>query len=78
MVSRFQGNPGRANWIAVKNILKYFRITKDTFLVLASNDTLRVSGYSNANFQTDQNDFCSQSDGVFLLNGGAVTWKSSK
>ena len=37
-----------------------------------------VSGYSDASFQTDRDDSCSQSGFVFLLNGGAVTWKSTK
>ena len=34
--------------------------------------------YSDANFQTDKDDLRSQSGWVFLLNGGVVTWKSSK
>ncbi|CAH1415477.1 unnamed protein product [Lactuca virosa] len=51
MVSRYQGNPGKAHWTAVKNIL---------------------------NFQTDRDNFRSQSGWVFTLNGGAITWKSSK
>ena len=39
MVSRYQGNPGRAHWIAVKNILKYLRRTKEWFLVLGGSMT---------------------------------------
>ncbi|KAI3723297.1 hypothetical protein L2E82_34775 [Cichorium intybus] len=78
MVSRYQGNPGRAHWIAVKNILKYLRRTKNMVLVLGGSDTLRVEGYTDASFQTDRDSGRSQSGWVFLLNGGAVTWKSSK
>ncbi|KAI3723535.1 hypothetical protein L2E82_35178 [Cichorium intybus] len=78
MVSRYQGNPGRAYWIAVKNILKYLRRTKDMVLVLGGSDTLRVEGYTDASFQTDRDSGRSQSGWVFLLNGGAVAWKSSK
>ncbi|KAI3509593.1 hypothetical protein L1887_24987 [Cichorium endivia] len=78
MVSLYQGNPSRAHWIAVKNILKYLRRTKNMVLVLGGSDTLRVSGYTEANFQTDRDNGWSQSGWVFLLNGGAVTWKSSK
>jgi len=78
MVSRYQGNPGKAHWVAVKNILKYLRRTKDWVLVLGGCDTLRVTGYSDASFQTDRDNFRSQSGWVFTLNGGAVTWKSSK
>ncbi|KAI3767195.1 hypothetical protein L2E82_17283 [Cichorium intybus] len=78
MVSRYQGNPGRAHWTAVKNILKYLRKTKNFVLVLGGSDTLRVDGYTDASFQTDRDNGRSQSGWVFLLNGGAVTWKSSK
>ncbi|KAL7614285.1 hypothetical protein Lser_V15G05705 [Lactuca serriola] len=73
-----RGNPGRSHWIAVKNILKYLRRMKYMFLVLSSSDTLRLSGYSDASFQLDWDNFFSQSGWVFLLNGGTVTWKSSK
>ncbi|KAJ9551125.1 hypothetical protein OSB04_015170 [Centaurea solstitialis] len=78
MVSRYQGNPGESHWTAVKNILKYLRRTKDVFLVYGGKDELRVTGYTDASFQTDRDDSRSQSGWVFLLNGGAVTWKSSK
>jgi len=33
MTSRYQSNPGKARWIAVKNILKYLRRTKDMLLM---------------------------------------------
>ena len=33
MTSRFQSDPGECHWIAVKNILKYLRRTKDIFLI---------------------------------------------
>ena len=78
MVSRYQDNPGESHWIAVKNILKYLRNTRDMFLVFGGSENLKVSGYSDASFQTDVDDSRSQSGWVFLLNGGAVTWKSSK
>ncbi|GJY59585.1 hypothetical protein Tco_0459477 [Tanacetum coccineum] len=37
-----------------------------------------VTGYCDAIWQTDKDDCHSQSGWVFLLNRGAVTWKSSK
>ena len=39
---------------------------------------LVVTGYTDASFQTDKDDFKSQSGYVFILNGGAVSWKSFK
>ncbi|GJY10795.1 putative RNA-directed DNA polymerase [Tanacetum coccineum] len=78
MVSRHQQNPGEGHWTVVKNILKYLRNTKDRFLVYGGEKELRVTGYYDASWQTDKDDSRSQSGWVFLLNGGAVTWKSSK
>ncbi|KAJ9545394.1 hypothetical protein OSB04_025101 [Centaurea solstitialis] len=43
-----------------------------------SEDEISVNGYSDASFQTDRDDFRSQSGYVFTLNGGAISWKSSK
>jgi hypothetical protein len=37
-----------------------------------------LKGYNDASFQTDADDCKSQSDFVFCLNRGAVSWKSSK
>ncbi|KAJ9556184.1 hypothetical protein OSB04_010798 [Centaurea solstitialis] len=79
VTSRYQQNPGEPHWVAVKNILKYLRRTKDMFLVFGgSEDEISVIGYSDASFQTDRDDFRSQSGYVFTLNGGAISWKSSK
>ena len=65
--------------MAVKNILKYLRRTKDLFLVFGGSvDEISVTGYTDASFQTDRDDFRSQSGYVFTLNGGAISWKSSK
>ncbi|KAJ9555363.1 LOW QUALITY PROTEIN: hypothetical protein OSB04_009977 [Centaurea solstitialis] len=72
-------NPGEPHWVAVKNILKYLRRTKEMFLVFGgTEDEISVTGYSDASFQTDRDDFRSQSGYVFTLNGGAISWKSSK
>jgi hypothetical protein len=46
--------------------------------VYGGDQELIVSGYTDASFQTDRDDSKSQSGFVFLLNGGAVSWKSSK
>ena len=69
---------GEAHWCAAKNILKYLRRTRDDVLVYGGDDELIVKGYTDASFQTDRDDFESQSGYVFILNGGAVSWKSSK
>nr|GEX15804.1 putative retrotransposon protein [Tanacetum cinerariifolium] len=78
MVSRHQQNSSEGHWTAVKNIFKYLRNTKDRLLVYGGEEELRVTGYCDASWKIDQDDSRSQSGWIFLLNGGAVTWKSSK
>ncbi|GKF58207.1 hypothetical protein Tco_0171744 [Tanacetum coccineum] len=50
------------------------------FLVYGRNSSteLRVECYCDAGFETDRDDTKSQTGYVFVLNGGAVDWKSSK
>jgi hypothetical protein len=64
------------HWATVKGILKYLKRTKDLLLVCGGDEELIVSGYTAAGFMTDPDDFKSQSGYVFILNGGAVDWKS--
>ena len=78
MTSRFQSNPGEGYWTSIKNILKYLKRTKDSFLVYGGEDGLVVKGYTDSSFQTDKDDSISLSSFVFFLNGGAVSWKSLK
>ncbi|GJV75160.1 hypothetical protein Tco_1506744 [Tanacetum coccineum] len=80
ITSRFQQNPGELHWTTVKNILKYLRNTKDMFLVYGGNmeRELRVSCYTDVGYLTDADDLRSQTGYVFVLNGGAVDWKSTK
>jgi hypothetical protein len=76
--SRYQSDPGESHRTTVKNILKYLRRTKYVFLVYGGEEELTVKGYTDARFQTNKDDSKSQSGFVFTLNGGAVSWKSSK
>ncbi|GJU06903.1 hypothetical protein Tco_1123333 [Tanacetum coccineum] len=68
------------HWIVVKKILKYLNNTKDMFLVYGGDmkRELKVSCYTDAGYLTDADDMKSQTRYVFVLNGGAVDWKSTK
>ena len=79
VTSNHQLDLGESHWVAVKTILKYLRMTKDIFLIYREgNNDLHVKGYMDSSFQYDRDDSKSQSSYVFTLNGGAVSWKSSK
>jgi hypothetical protein len=78
VTSRYQSDLGEGHGITVKNVFKYLRRTKGMFLVYGGEEVLVVMGYTDASFQTDQDDSKSKSRYVFTINGGAVRWKSSK
>ncbi len=50
MTSWYQLDPGEQHWVAVRNILKYLRRTKDMFLVYGGEEVLHVKGYTDASF----------------------------
>ena len=77
IASRYQANPGEQHWMAVKCILKYLRRTKDLLLVYGG-DNLQLRAFTDSSFQSDPDDSKSVSGFVFTLNGGAVSWRSSK
>ncbi|GKB18022.1 putative reverse transcriptase domain-containing protein [Tanacetum coccineum] len=80
LMSRYQQNPGKSHWTAIKNILKYLRNTKDMFLVFGGDSTteMGVTFYTDASWETHRDDLRSQKGFVFVMNGGAVDWKISK
>ena len=77
VISQYQSDPGDSHWMAVKHVLKYLKGTKDKFLVYGDGD-LQVRGYADSDFQSDLDDRKSTSGYVFILNGAAVSWKSTK
>ena len=62
MAQRYQSNPGVDHWIAVKNILKYLKRSKDMFLVYGGDEELDVEGYVNASFDTGLDDLSIKPD----------------
>ena len=71
VVSRYQSDPGEAHWKVVKTILKYLRNTKDQWLIYGESD-LKLVGYTDSSFMSDQDDSKSVSGFIFILNGGAI------
>ncbi|KAL0289948.1 UNVERIFIED_CONTAM: Secreted RxLR effector protein [Sesamum calycinum] len=77
VTNRYQACAGEAHRTAVKIILKYLRRTKDVFLVYGVGKLI-LEGFSDASFQSNDDDAKSQSGFIFKINGGVVAWKSSK
>ena len=53
-------------------------MTKDMFLIYGGDKELVVNGYVDARFHTNPDESKSLTGYIFLLNGGAVSWCSSK
>ncbi|KAG9444534.1 hypothetical protein H6P81_015874 [Aristolochia fimbriata] len=77
LLSRYQSDPGPRHWEGVKRVLRYIKGTRTARLVFSSS-TLMVEGYSDSDYQGDQDDRKSTSGYVFMFGGGAISWKSKK
>ncbi|KAM1863258.1 hypothetical protein ACFX14_003628 [Malus domestica] len=78
MLGRFQANPGEAHWISTKNVLRYLQRTKNFMLVFGKGESLELEGYIYSDLTGDVDDRKSTGCYIFMLNGGAVSWKSAK
>ena len=68
MESRYQNNPRKPHWEAVKHILKYLRRTRDYVLYYQANELVPL-GYAESDFQGDRDKNKSTSGDVFTLRG---------
>ena len=78
MLGRYQSNPGVDHWKAAKKVMRYLQGTKDYMLMYRRTDELEVIGYSDADFAGCIDSRKSTSGYIFMLAGGAVSWRSAK
>lgn len=80
MLSRYQSNHGHEHWIAGKKVLRYLKNTRDHMLVYRKleNQELKIEGFADASYKQDIDDLKSCSGYVFMLAGGAISWKTLK
>ncbi|XP_057981106.1 secreted RxLR effector protein 161-like [Malania oleifera] len=78
MLGRYLSNPGMIQWKATKKVLRYLQGTKDYKLMYRRSDHLKVVGYLDYDFAGCVDTRKSTFGYVYLLAGGAVSWKSVK
>ncbi|XP_057452874.1 secreted RxLR effector protein 161-like [Lotus japonicus] len=78
MLGRYLSNPGIDHWKAAKRVMKYLQRTKDYMLTYRRSDQLEIIGYSDSNFAGCQDSKRSTSSYIYMLAGGAVSWRSAK
>ena len=78
-VARFCSDPTEKHWAAVKRIFRYLQGTKSYELEYSKrDDDGNLVGFSDADWAGDSNNRKSTSGYVFVMNGGAISWKSRK
>lgn len=77
-VSRFNQNPSKAHWNAVKRIMRYLRGTVTLKLRYQRDDMEPMHGFCDADWASDETDRRSVTGYVFKMQGGAVSWNSRK
>ncbi|XP_041011270.1 secreted RxLR effector protein 161-like [Juglans microcarpa x Juglans regia] len=78
VLSRFQSNPRQEHWKAAKKVMRYLKKTEGYILTFQHSNHLEVVGYSDSDFAVYQDDLKSTLGYVFMLVGGAISWKSVK
>ena len=78
-LAMYTTNPDLHHWTAAKRVLQYLSGTQSegiTYLAEA-NAEVKITGYSDASLAS-LDDMTSVSGYVFLVAGGAITWRSKK
>ncbi|RVW92399.1 Retrovirus-related Pol polyprotein from transposon TNT 1-94 [Vitis vinifera] len=78
MLGRYQSNPSIDHWKAAKKVMRYLQGTKDYKLMYRRTSNLEVVGYSDSDFAGCVDSRKSTSEYIFILAGGAISWRSVK
>ncbi|KAL5578473.1 hypothetical protein UlMin_020172 [Ulmus minor] len=78
MLGWYQSNPGLDHWKATKKVLRYFQGMKDHTLTYRKSNHLKVIRYSDLDYDGCVDTRKSTFSYLFLLAGGAISWKSAK
>jgi hypothetical protein len=78
LLARFSKAPVERHWQGVKHLLRYLRGTENYGLYYDVNNKDGLVGYADAGYLSDPHKARSQTGYVYLYNGTAISWKSTK
>ncbi|RVX00778.1 Retrovirus-related Pol polyprotein from transposon TNT 1-94 [Vitis vinifera] len=78
MLGRYLSNPSMDHWKKAKWVMRYLQRTKAYMLTYRRSSHLEIVGYSDSDFAGCLDSRRSTSGYIFMLVGGAVSWKSVK
>lgn len=77
-LSKFNKNPGQSHWMAAKRVLRYLKGTLSAKLKFFRDVNSNFIGFCDSDYAGDLDDRHSCSGYVFLMQGGSISWCSSK
>ena len=78
VLGRYLSNPGMQHWKASKRMMCYLKRTKGYTLTYQKYENLEIIGHLDSNFAGCQDSKRSTYGYIFMLAGGAISWKSAK
>ncbi|XP_042477742.1 secreted RxLR effector protein 161-like [Macadamia integrifolia] len=78
MLGRYVSNPSMDHWVTVNKVMRYLKGTREYMFTYRASVRLEVIGYSNSDYAGCLDSRKSTSGYIFLLAGGAISWKSKK
>ena len=79
-LSQFMSDPAERHAAGMKHLIRYLRSHADLSIVYNGNEssTIRLVGYSDADYASDKTDRKSTMGQIFMLAGGPISWASRK
>ena len=77
-LSQHNQNPRVHDWISAKRVLRYVNGTRNLGILYDHSKPLTIEGYSDADWGGCKTSRKSTSGNIFLVAGGAISWRSKK
>ena len=78
ILGRYQSNPCIDHWRAAKKVLRFLQGTKDYMVMYRQTENLDVISYLDLDFVGCVDFHRSTSGYIFMMVGGAISWRSVK
>ena len=78
LLARYSSVPTERHWAGIKHIFRYLKGTEDYGLFYQDNSSGTITGYADAGYLSDPHKGRSQTGYVFMRQGAAISWKSTK
>ena len=77
-LARFSAKPTKEHWTALQLLLRYLKGTLKHGILYTEDGSDTCTGYTDADWAGDVDGRKSTSGYIFLLSGGAISWRSQK